>query len=326
MKISVVIPTYNRLNSLKRVLEALDKQVLLEPFEVVVVSDGSTDGTDEYLKTLHPSFHLTAVSQKNQGAACARNLGIQRARGEIILFIDDDVVPTSNLIAEHLRLFQEKGDQIVVLGPMLSPQEFKLSPWVDWEQCMLVKQYQAMCQGEWEPTARQFYTGNASVKREFLLQAGGFDPSFKRAEDVELAYRLAEHGLRFFYNDQAVGYHYAERSFESWIATPYAYGANDVIFHKQKGQTWILPNMAKEYRTRNFLIRLIIYCCLDHGTLSSMTVRLLQHVALIGTRVIGMWISNMAFSGIFNLRYYQGAADQLGGRQKFFALVRNGAY
>ena len=74
---------------------------------------------------------------------------------------------------------------MVVIGPMLNPLNYKMSPWVRWEQDQLAKQYHAMNMGSWEPTARQFYTGNTSLERTWLIDSGGFDPSFRHAEDVE---------------------------------------------------------------------------------------------------------------------------------------------
>ncbi|MCK5924044.1 MAG: glycosyltransferase family 2 protein, partial [Methylococcales bacterium] len=169
-----------------------------------------------YLEGIETCLELTAVSQPNAGAAAARNRGVSEAQGEIILFIDDDVVPTPTLIEDHLR-HHETASDIVVIGPMLTPPHHSLLPWVAWEQAMLEKQYNAMQAGEWEPTPRQFYTGNSSIARQHLDAAGGFDTEFRRAEDVELAYRLADMGLRFIFDSQAVGYHYAERSFDSWM-------------------------------------------------------------------------------------------------------------
>ncbi|MBE0699129.1 MAG: glycosyltransferase [Anaerolineaceae bacterium] len=320
MKISIVIPTYNRVESLKRVVSALYAQTSypVDEFELIVVSDGSTDGTIDYLRQLTPPFPLVPIQQKNQGPAAARNTGVGAARGEIILFLDDDVVPAPQLISEHYRLFCEHGDGIVVLGPMITPADTVLSPWVDWEQNMLVKQYEAMSRGDWEPTGRQFYTGNSSVYRRHLLAQGGFDSSFKRAEDVELAFRLEKQGLRFYFNPQAVGYHYAQRSFASWIGIAYAYGSNDVIFHQKKGQTWLLPTIKKEFFQRNPFIRILSNLCVDHPQAAKLAIYLLKQAALISYRLNLKRASGMALSGIYNLRYYQGIADQLGGWKKLF--------
>ena len=73
---------------------------------------------------------------------------------------------------------------------------------------ILEAQYHDMITGKYAPTARQFYTGNASLAAKWLRRAGGFDESFKRAEDIELVYRLEDMGLRFHFNPQAIGYHY----------------------------------------------------------------------------------------------------------------------
>ncbi|MCA9971067.1 MAG: glycosyltransferase family 2 protein, partial [Anaerolineales bacterium] len=263
MYVTVILPTYNRLPRLRQVIAALETQQDAPPFEVVVVSDGSTDGTNEYLHALHTPLRLTAVTQPNRGVAATRNHGLLIATGELVLFVDDDVVPGPRLIAEHVAWHQIHGKDVVVMGPMLSPPDFAMHPWVQWEQAMLAKQYADMQAGRWQPTARQFYTGNTSLRRQHLQEAGGFDASFRRAEDVELAYRLADRGLRFLFNPDAVGYHYAERSFASWIAIPYAYGRNDVIFHRDKGQRWLLPTIAYEFRhSRHALIRQLTRLCL----------------------------------------------------------------
>lgn len=322
---SIVIPTYNRLGSLKRVLHGLEQQtgVDLHDLEVIVISDGSTDGTNAYLETLATPLPLKARLQQNAGAAAARNAGIQAATGEMIMFLDDDVVPTPTLLAEHRRRHQESAAAIAVLGPMLTPADFAMAPWVQWEQAMLEKQYAAMLNGDWEPTARQFFTGNTSLMRQHLLAQGGFDTQFKRAEDVELAYRLADAGIQFVFNEKAVGFHYAERSFASWLNIPYSYGVNDVIFALRKNQPWLLTAIWREFYQRNLLIQTLTRLCIDRPTLSKMMMGLLQKVAQTAQKRGKTGVSHKAYSGIFNLRYYQGVADQLGGRSVFFKQIIN---
>ena len=325
IRVSVVLPTYNRLDRLKHVLAGLEAQTVgMGVFEVIVVSDGSEDGTDRYLEGIETSLGLTAVSQPNSGAAAARNRGVNEAKGAIILFIDDDVVPTPTLIEDHLR-HHETQDDIIVIGPMLTPPNHTLLPWVAWEQAMLEKQYNAMEAGEWEVTARQFYTGNSSVARHHLLKAGGFDTNFRRAEDVELAYRLASMGLRFVFDAQAIGHHYASRSFESWMGIAYAYGRNDVIFTHQRGQDWLLPAIMREYHSRHPLIKKLTWFCIDRPTLSKVCIYTLKQLAAFATRLSFSNGSAKAYSGIFNLRNYQGMADELGGRDLFFAGIAQGA-
>lgn len=325
-KVSIVLPTYNRLAQLQRVLAGLAAQTQpLTDFEVVVVSDGATDGTNEFLRSYSTPLHLLPFVQPNGGAAAARNQGIQLAQGEIILFLDDDVVPEPSLVAEHLATHQQSVKAVVVLGPMLTPPDFTMKPWVRWEQAMLYKQYADMAAGRWEPTARQFYTGNASVARRHLLAADGFDTSLRRAEDVELAYRLAKQGLAFVFNPQAMGYHYAERSFASWRQTPYLYGQNDVIFARDREQRWLIPTVMQEFRRRHRFIKLLIHLCLSRKWISAAVMNGLRSVAGLGNIAGLERLTHWAYSGIFNLCYYQGMADELHGRRAFFQLARKAA-
>ena len=157
------------------------------------------------------------------------------ARGRLVLFVDDDVVASAELVARHVESHRRHGPGVVVIGPMLTPPDVVLSPWVQWEQDMLYRQYDAMLAGRYPPTPRQFYTGNASVARAAVIAAGGFDTRFRRAEDIELAYRLEEAGLRFVFDREAAGHHYAERSFASWLQNACDYGESDVIFVRDHG-------------------------------------------------------------------------------------------
>jgi GT2 family glycosyltransferase len=253
--------------------------------------------------------------------AVARNNGVAQAKGEIVLFIDDDVVPTPTLIVEHLKVHEMHGKNAIALGPMLTPPDFKMKPWVNWEQTMLMKQYDDMNAGKWQPSARQFYTGNTSLRKQHVIEAGGFDPRFRRAEDVELAYRLADTGLQFYFNMNAIGYHFAERSFASWIAIPYSYGRTDVVLYQEKGQRWLLPTIAREFHGRHPAIRALARLCLDKTTLSKWVVGGLKQVAWLGHKTGISLLPRFAYSGIFNLRHYQGVSDELGNSKLFLAQV-----
>ena len=171
------------------------------------------------------------------------------------------------------------------------------------------------------PHLASFTTGNTSLRRDHVVKAGGFDAKFRRAEDIELAFRLDAFGLKFIFNPKAIGYHYAERSFQSWIAIPYAYGQNDVIFTEERGQHWLLPTVFREYHFRRLLIRMMTRLCLDRPTISNPTMELLRRTAILFHN-LGLDIaSRFACSGLWNLRQYQGVTDQIGGRKAFFAGV-----
>lgn len=309
---SVVVPTYNRLGRLRHVVTALEQQAYpSDAYEVIVISDGSTDGTDAYLEAFRSTMRLRWFPQANRGPAAARNAGIQKADGEFIVFIDDDVVPAPQLLGEHARSHHEAGQDVVVLGPLLTPEGFEMAPWVRWEQEMLMKGYNALLRGDWPASARQFYTGNASLRRSHILAAGGFDEGLRRAEDVELAYRLANNGLGFVFNIQAAGLHFADRSFRAWLDAAYSYGRNDVIFARDRNQKWLLSAVHQEFRDRHFLIRSLVRMCRGRSRLTSIASSALKLAADAATFLRAGDIERLAYSGLFNLQYYNGLSHEL---------------
>jgi glycosyltransferase involved in cell wall biosynthesis len=309
--LSVVVPTYNRRAGIECLLRALGQQTLPAAcFEVVVVNDGSQDGTTDLLETIDVPYILRVLEQENAGPAAARNVGVTQAQGRLIVFLDDDVVPVPDLLAAHIEAHGD-ADDLVVVGPMSPPSDSPRSVWVRWEERQLLKQYDAMQQGIFACTPRQFYTGNASVTRQRLLAAGGFDPRFKRAEDVELAFRLWAMGARFLFEPAADVLHYASRSFASWRRTPYQYGRYDVVMGREKGiNTFELA--CHEFVRRHAWNRWLTRACV--GQIWRRPAMLSLFLAAVAADTIGLDnAAAFALSAIFNLQYWQGASDELGG-------------
>jgi GT2 family glycosyltransferase len=311
--VSVVIPTFNRRHQLERTLVGLAAQTGIDhAVEVIVVSDGSTDGTDEWLRSGATPLPVSACFQTNAGPAAARNRGVHAAHAPLVLFLDDDVVPTPGLICTHLQHHRDLDDDLVVVGPMRTPDDVRLSPWVQWEQNKLYKQYDAMMRGDWQATPRQFYTANASLARRHLESSGGFDPTFRRAEDVELAYRLADAGLSFEFAPNAVVLHYAERSFDSWRANASAYGRNDVIFGRDLGHSWLLESIGTEFHSRHAFIRALTRLSLRHELLGRAVNGTASLAARMACKVGPEPAADVVLSALYNLEYYRGMADELG--------------
>lgn len=336
--LSVVIPTFNRAGSLMRTLEGLRCQSLPPAsFEVVAVSDGSTDGTDSLLTAAaeRQPYRLRPVRQKNGGPSRARNRGVQEACGEVIVFLDDDVEPSPGLLATH-AIHHRMDTQVVVIGPMLPDPACRRAepPWVAWEHAMLGRQYAAWGAGEWKGAGpNHFYSGNASVRRDHLLAVGGFDEEFTRQEDVELAFRLArERRLRFVFDADARGVHRPSRTFAAWLKTPYAYGRLDVTRAERTaalggpspgaGAGWDAVQFA--YEGRRFPTRLAARAALAAPALSAPLRAVLHGVAAASYRCGAERVSFAALSMIYNVRYLEGARDAMGGARQLFAAIRPG--
>ena len=323
--ISIVVPTYNRKASLRRLLAAVERQTYpVGEFEVIVVDDGSSDGTREEVRRLQLPFELRLIEQEHAGPAAARNLGVERARGELIVFLDDDVVPVPDLLAEHARTHELRSD-LVVIGPMSPPINWHRPAWVRWEEDLLQIQYRDMVAGKYPCTPRQLYTANASTRREQFLAVGGFDTTFQRAEDVELGYRLRDAGARFTFNPRADVMHYASRSFDAWLRTPHQYGRYDVAMARDKGQQ-TLQWATYEFHSRNPLTRALVKMCVGRPRLVAGARALLRGVVSAADAVgVGPRWTGYILSGIFNLMYWQGAAEELGGRQAVLDALADGA-
>lgn len=319
--VSVVVPTFNRRSSLQRLLEGLAAQSYpAAQFEVVVVDDGSTDGTAELLRDLVLPYEMRVLNQEHGGPGAARNLGVAAARGELIAFLDDDVVPARNLLREHVETHGTARDSVVI-GPMSPPAASWQRPaWVRWEEDKLQTQYRDMLAGKYACTPRQFYTGNASLSRAGFLAGGGFDTTYRRAEDVELAYRLRDLGARFIFNPRADVTHYPTRSFQAWCQTPYQYGRYDVAMDRDKGhEAWRCA--VREFHSRHLFTRLLAHVCVGRRVVSELALLALRASASTASRIGKDRAASLALSAIFNLRYWQGAADELGGREPVFDAI-----
>ena len=314
--ITVVTPTYNRRDSLLVTLEGLSRQSLSTSlWEAVVVSDGSTDGTEAFLRETETQwpFRMRPVFQENGGPARARNRGIREAQGKIIVFLDDDVEPHRDFLARH-ALHHEKDDKIAIVGPMLpDPASRKNEPvWIAWEHAMMMRQYENFQDGTWPGTGpNHFYSGNASVRRDHLLAVNGFDETFKRQEDVEMAERLErERNMHFRFDYQAQGLHRPTRTFAGWLNVPYSYGQLDVE-RVQRGGTdsWLLWNA---YNNRNKMTRLLMDISLGCPALSAplrgVFVQLAK--AAYGARRDSAAIALL--SAVYNNRYLEGACLKMG--------------
>jgi GT2 family glycosyltransferase len=318
---TVVMPTHGRRDSLLRVLRALARQTApAGTFEVVVICDGDVDGSAAACQALALPYSLRVLAQENQGPAAARNRGVAAATAPLIIFLDDDVVPDPALIATHLAA-QAGRECLVTLGPLLPPPGVRLNAWGEWEERTLLRQYAAMEAGHWQPTYRQFYTGNASVRKRDIVAAGGFDPRFRRAEDIDLALRLADQGAEFTFLPAARGWHYVHRTFASWLKMPDAYGRADVAM-AAAGRQFILTIVAQEFPKRNRVLRQIVWASVGRPHLSGALLGALGALTRTSSALRLRAPGRALCSFVFNLSYYDGLAMALGGRAAFQRLAR----
>ena len=317
LKLSVVIPTYNRRDSLLRTLDALAKQTYpMKQFEVVVISDGASDGTAEAVRALQTPYRLRFIEQANAGPAKARNNGARSACAPILVYVDDDIEPLPDFLAEHAKA-HENDSALVLIGPQSEPKGERMDNWILWEHRMLQKQYDKFVAGVWEAGPNNLYSGNFSLRREHLLAVGGFNEHFTRQEDVELGFRLAQQGLHFLFSMKANALHRPTRPFASWYKTPFEYGKRDVQMARDGGEARALELARRHYGERNLATRIAAKVCIGRPALESAVFGASRAVAQHG----GESVALTACSLLFNLRYLQGMAQELGGRRKLWQAI-----
>jgi len=220
MILSVVVPTMNKVGLLERTLNALRGQDLgrPDPWEVVVVDDGSSDGTAAFLAGLSfpgwPSLVVVRPSA-NVGRARARNLGARAAQGRWLVFIDDDIVAPPGLLAAHLALLDAHpgcgtiGHAVTDPGLVDSPHFHYL------DTRGVARLHPGPAPG------RFFVTQNAAVPRQAFLNVGGFDENFSGYgfEDMEVAFRLEEQaGVGFWVLGVPVPVHVHHHTLDQYLA------------------------------------------------------------------------------------------------------------
>jgi glycosyltransferase involved in cell wall biosynthesis len=236
LEISVVMPTFNRIDTLREVLPTLLDQTLpAAAYEIVVADSQSTDGTAEYVRNIRQreNERVRYVPGAYNGRGAARNAGIEAARAPVVLFSDADILASPTLLERHaLGHRLHAGKPIAIVGCELQVRSL--------DDYRLQRDNPASRRPLHPATRRRlgwlyFLTGNASVRREDLLRVGSFDEQFTGYghEDLELGYRLQKDGVEILYDPEAVNYHWHPVGFTEQIGRMELAGVSTVRFYRK---------------------------------------------------------------------------------------------
>jgi GT2 family glycosyltransferase len=259
-RLSIVIPTCNRAAILQKTLTAYAEQTArAEIREILVVDDGSTDETSEVIPRLANAgvVPMRYLRQANQGQATARNHGIRRASGELILLGDDDVIPAPNMVEEHLAWHSRYPDaSVAIVGSVYWSPDVNPTPLMEWWGLNGLRFDPPHMKAGHEVSYAAGLFLNTSAKVAFLRANGLFDERFRAYgyEDIELGYRLVKKGLRMIYNPDAIGYHFKRVTFADMChrvglmaTTP-----SLKIFEGTEAGAYYLENQARRRETRTY--------------------------------------------------------------------------
>ncbi len=263
--LSVVIPTYNRKDVLEETVRALSRQTE-PPLEVVVVDDGSTDGTHDLLlrlrEELSDRLDLVPLRQPNLKQGRARNLGVSRAKGGLVLFLGDDTIPEPACVAEHLAAHRSRSGPCAVIGfTGWYRERMRVTPFLDFANGHGPQFSFDLLRDGQEVPFTTLYTSNVSIPREALGEEP-FDHRFTSYgwEDCELGWRLSSMGLPIVYRKAAATRHVHPQTMSQFLARQAHVGrAVDVLYEihpELEGSPWLPPRNARwRHRKLSFAYR-----------------------------------------------------------------------
>ena len=222
MKVSIIIPSWNREEDLRKCLESIKKQGFKD-YEVIIVDNNSEDDTKEMIKSKFPEFKIIAL-RRNVGAAKARNIGIKKASGEYVWFLDSDAYLTKNNCLKNMVNILKSDSSIgqlggeIIDGKIRIPHSYRnqdgLFEFVD--KCRMRE-------------VESINTSNCIMKKELILKIGGFDPVyFYGYEDNEVSFKVKKRGYKCIVDDRVVAVH--NRTNLSRVSTFYLWHRNRIRF------------------------------------------------------------------------------------------------
>lgn len=248
MKTSVIIPTYNGAHKIPLLLDALLKQTFSD-FKIVVVVDGSTDNTLEVLHQYKNKFNsFKIIEQPNGGRAKVKNRGAKEAQGKLLIFFDDDMIPSPDSVKKHYE-FHLQNELNFILGA--NQVEYVDSNKTD------IQNYKAWLSKKWITKYEQnitrlnfnnlfFTTANCSVPRKIFEQLNGFDERLTDAEDFNFAYRAMEKNIPVYFDQTNIAIHNDPISCVSYIKRIRQYRQA----HQKLNEFY--PERNRTYQPKNF--------------------------------------------------------------------------
>ncbi|MBN1481690.1 glycosyltransferase [candidate division KSB1 bacterium] len=233
--LSVIIPSYNRKDEIQELLTSLDAQDLdKDQFEVVVVDDGSTDGTDGWIYDFSKTsdLDLSFIRQNHQGPGAARNLGMQTAKGDVFVFIDSDCLAPSNWLSLIAKTFAEdpqvqafggRDDALADFPPLLLAINYSMTSFLT----------TGGMRGGAKKRLAKFYprSFNMGLHRNLYEQIGGFG-TLRHGQDIEFSNRIIKSGATVAYLPESVVYHKRRTSLRKFFRQVFNWGVARINLFK----------------------------------------------------------------------------------------------
>lgn len=219
--LSVIIPTYNRAEYLPAALHSLANQETTDQeVEVVVVDDGSTDNTAQVAKDFANQLDIKYFKQSHQGVSAARNLGLARARGEVLVFFDDDAAADRRWLKNISAITKQEAAITGQVKPLTA------GPW----NYFAPHYYQ----GESPRESPVLLEGNCALRREVFEAVGPFDANLDYGHEGEEFIARCRQKYSVKYYPEMIIYHDYAFGLKNYLAKQAKFGEKMVYLNQQK--------------------------------------------------------------------------------------------
>ena len=258
MELSIIIPTYNRQNELKKCLESIFKQQLkpITNLEIIVIDDGGRDKTQDMIKKHYPNTRY--IKQQNKGRAAALNKGVEEAKGEIVSFIDDDCVVSEGWATNIIDYHNRYRNVLVVQGAVL-PEDKKNLFSINMQYTILSDE---MSNNFKERTGLQarlvknIRCTNLSIKRKLFNKGIAYEENIKWWQDRELSYQLNNAGIQVLYVPDIQVIHSHRRTLIAFAKQQFSWGRGCYcIKEKWKDSIKINKNLNTRLHFLSFVLK-----------------------------------------------------------------------
>lgn len=237
--ISVIVPSYNGGNKLPRLLSAMEAQTI-EGFELLIVVDGSTDDTVEYLKNYESTkFNFKFIFQKNTGRSSVRNSGAKEAKGNLLIFFDDDMSPINSAISRHIQ-FHQTHEKAICGGNQIENPDEAVSDF-DKYRCYIRNKWNYSYEEKTKLNRNNLHltASNFSISKSLFLELNGFDETLTDAEDICLAYKALDQNIDVYFDPNIVAWHNDFCSCRKYILRRREYQATYRFLSQKRNDSWV---------------------------------------------------------------------------------------
>jgi glycosyltransferase involved in cell wall biosynthesis len=240
--ISIIVPTYDRLESLAACVQAIGQlDYPLDRFELIIVDDGSPVPVEVPERVVRSDLSVTVLRQTNAGPALARNTGALHARGDILAFTDDDCLPATQWLKELAQAVRDAPTRLIGGRTMNGLVDNLYST----ASQMIVDEAYGYFLSR-DSDLRFFATNNMAVSATLFHAVGGFHPSFRTSEDREFCDRWIHGGHSLLYAPEAIVYHHHHLSLAGFFGQHFHYGRGAYLFHRvraRRGRSRVKPDL-----------------------------------------------------------------------------------